>query len=108
MTRYRYRKDKEGFAIPSGVLYRLACCDCGLVHDIVLVSDDGNDIGFAACRNERATAARRRGIFEIWAAVQDSYRAGLATGIERAAKVCEGIGTPESLRCAAAIRALLK
>ena len=65
MTRYRYRKDKEGFAIPSGVLYRLACCDCGLVHDIVLVSDDGKDIGFAACRNERATAARRRGIFEV-------------------------------------------
>ena len=36
------------------------------------------------------------------------YRAGIAAGIERAAQICEGIRTPESLRCAAAIRALLK
>ena len=38
------------------------------------------------------------------------YRAGLAAGIERAAKVCENIGKeivcPEE--CAAAIRALIK
>ena len=60
-TRYKLRNDGEGFTIPSGVLYRLGCCDCGLVHDVVLVSSGkGKDIGFAARRNARATAQLRR------------------------------------------------
>lgn len=58
--KYVQRKDGEGFEVPSGEVYRLACCDCGLVHDIVLVSEDGKSIGFAARRNNRATAQRRR------------------------------------------------
>ena len=59
-AKYTRRKDGEGFAVPSGEIYRIACCDCGLVHDYVFVSEDGEVIGIAARRNKRATAARRR------------------------------------------------
>lgn len=59
-ARYIQRQDEEGFDVPSGELYRIACCDCGLVHDFVFVSQDGKRIGIAARRNNRATAARRR------------------------------------------------
>lgn len=60
MTRYKQRVDGEGFTVPSNEIYRLACCDCGLVHDFVFVSEDGKPIGVAAKRNNRATAQRRR------------------------------------------------
>lgn len=60
MTKYKQRKDGEGFAVPSGEIYRIACCDCGLVHDFVFVSEDGKPIGVAARRNARATAQRRK------------------------------------------------
>jgi len=60
MARYTQRKDGEGFTVPSGEIYRIACCDCGLVHDFVFVSEDGRPIGVAAHRNNRATAQRKR------------------------------------------------
>jgi len=58
--KYKQRKDCEGFEVPSGMIYRIACCDCGLVHDFVFVSQDGKPIGIAAKRNNLATAQRRR------------------------------------------------
>lgn len=59
--KYRQRKDGEGFTVLSKIKTRWACCDCGLVHDIVFVSGPKNNlIGVAAERNIRATAARRR------------------------------------------------
>jgi hypothetical protein len=60
MVKYVERFDDEGFEVPSGELYRIACCDCGLVHDFVFVSEDGKNIGIAARRNNRSTAQRRR------------------------------------------------
>ena len=62
MTKYIQRHDGEGFSVPSGEVYRIACCDCGLVHDFVFVSEDGKDIGIAARRNNRSTAQRRKSI----------------------------------------------
>lgn len=59
-VKYKQRKDGEGFEVPSGKIYRIACCDYGLVHDFVFVSQDNKPIGVAANRNARATAARRR------------------------------------------------
>lgn len=59
-AKYTQRHDGEGFTVPSGELYRIACCDCGLVHDFVFVSEDGKPIGVAASRNARSTAQRRR------------------------------------------------
>jgi hypothetical protein len=58
--KYIQRKDEEGFEVPSGMRYRIACCDCGLVHDFVFVSHDKKPIGIAAKRNNKATAAKRR------------------------------------------------
>jgi len=63
MTKYTQRQDNEGFEVPNGEVYKLACCDCGLVHQIVIVAPKtkkGVLIGFAAKRDNRATAARRR------------------------------------------------
>lgn len=59
--RYKQRKDGEGFTVPSGKKYRIACCDCGLVHDFVFIAGKGV-VGIAAQRNNRATAQRRRSI----------------------------------------------
>ena len=56
--KYKQRQDGEGFEVPLGEVYRIACCDCGLVHDFVFIVEDGK-LGVAAKRNNRATAARR-------------------------------------------------
>ena len=60
MPRYTQRKDGEGFGVQSEETIRIACCDCGLVHDFTFVSTDGEPIGIAAARNNRATGQRRR------------------------------------------------
>ena len=49
---------------PAAHGYRVACCDCGLVHDIdIRIADFRGEgvVEFRATRNNRATAARRRG-----------------------------------------------
>ncbi len=59
----KQRYDGKGFEIPSGEVQLFTCCDCGLVHDIVFVSQDGKPIGIATKRNKKATKKwRRRGI----------------------------------------------
>lgn len=57
--RYQQRQDGEGFTVTSGEVHRIACCDCGLVHDFVFISGRGQ-VGIAARRNNRATSQRRR------------------------------------------------
>jgi hypothetical protein len=59
MGAYPQLKDGEGLDLRSGELWKLACCDCGLVHDVVIVAK-GKAIGFALRRNKRATAQKRR------------------------------------------------
>lgn len=59
-VKYKQRIDYEGFEVPSGEKYKIACCDCGLVHEFVFVSEDGKPIGIAARRDQRATGQRRR------------------------------------------------
>lgn len=58
---YRVLKDYEGVEFRSGEVFRFACCDCGLVHNVCLVSH-GRKIGMAVKRNKRATTARRRSV----------------------------------------------
>lgn len=60
MSRYKTLADAEGIELESGKPFRFACCDCGLVHDVVIVSQDGKPVGFAVRRNKRATGQRRR------------------------------------------------
>ena len=62
-SKYTQRTDGEGFEIPNKTVYKLACCDCGLVHQIVIAAPKlkrGEPIGFAAKRDNRATAQIRR------------------------------------------------
>jgi hypothetical protein len=61
MSRAKYTKlnDGEGFEVKSGEIFKLACCDCGLVHKVNIVSQ-GKRIGVAMARDKRATAAKRR------------------------------------------------
>lgn len=56
---YHVMKDGEGVEFRSGERFKFACCDCGLVHDMVFVSR-GRKIGMALKRNKPATAAKRR------------------------------------------------
>lgn len=59
MSRYTQRLDGEGWEVKSGEAFKLACCDCGLVHQVAIVSEDGK-IGIAAKRDNRATGQRRK------------------------------------------------
>lgn len=63
MSRYIQRKDGEGFTVKNREIFKLSCCDCSLVHELVISVPGvrkGVLIGIAARRNQRATAARRR------------------------------------------------
>ena len=63
MVKYVQRYDEEGFVVPLDELYRLACCDCGLVNDVVWSYDKKTkELGMAVRRNNRATAQRRKSI----------------------------------------------
>lgn len=58
--------DSEGIAIRSARRFKLACCDCGLVHDMVITGPNkGGWIGLAMRRNKRATSNRRKVLAEI-------------------------------------------
>ena len=53
--------DGEGVEFKSKEMWKFMCCDCGLVHDMILVAGGkGTPIGLAMRRNKRATAAARR------------------------------------------------
>lgn len=61
--RYEQLIDGRGTTIKNKTVFRLACCDCNLVHDVAIAVPGlrkGKEIGLAARRNLRATAARRR------------------------------------------------
>lgn len=60
--RYYQQTDGEWVA-PSRKGYKLACCDCGLVHILnfkLVRRGGGKTIIFQAFRDERATAQKRR------------------------------------------------
>ena len=63
MTRYRTETEgADGWSdwihpLPG---YKMACCDCSLVHNMQFRIDDLGQINFRASRNVRATAQKRR------------------------------------------------
>lgn len=63
-TDYIKRKDGENFEVPLNQVYKIACCDCGLVHNVAFVYKDGK-LYMAAERNARATGQRRRHLKKI-------------------------------------------
>jgi hypothetical protein len=57
------RYDYETFEIPIGEKYRLICCDCSLVHDVVFLIEDGK-LFMTAVQNHRSTSQKRRALKE--------------------------------------------
>lgn len=51
---YEQLSDGDSFEIPNNSVFRFACCDCGLVHRIAVVTD-GKIIGIALERDVGAT-----------------------------------------------------
>lgn len=51
--------DSDEWFQPTHKDFKMACCDCQLVHDMKFRWKDGH-FQFKATRNERATAAMRR------------------------------------------------
>ena len=63
MSRYVQRYDDEGWEIDNRIPFKISCCDCGLVHDVVVVAPKlrkGTALGIAVKRNTRATGQKRR------------------------------------------------
>lgn len=58
MARYKSVQDGE-WVQPVRRGYKMACCDCGLVHTLNFRIEAGR-IQFQASRNNRATALSRR------------------------------------------------
>lgn len=58
MARHRDEPDGRWFRVRRGD--RLACCDCGLVHDVTIRRGPAG-YELRLTRNARATAAARRG-----------------------------------------------
>jgi len=60
----RYSKPKSGeWVKPKRKYYKMACCDCGLVHKMefaLFPTTNGKGIYFRAWRDERATGQMRR------------------------------------------------
>jgi hypothetical protein len=44
--------------------YKMACCDCGLVHNLEFRIDEKGQINFRASRNQRSTGQVRRFMIE--------------------------------------------
>lgn len=66
MGRPTYRRlEDDSWVSPRRRGFRLACCDCGLIHvlnfRLVPTLNGGRKIQFQAFRDNRATAAHRRG-----------------------------------------------
>jgi len=62
MSRVKILQDGESFVLyATKERLRLACCDCGLVHDF-MVTRRGTAFTFTATRNKRCTGQRRRQI----------------------------------------------
>lgn len=62
----KYNNPKPGqWVYPIRKGYKLACCDCGLVHKMDfdhIAHGKGRRIRFRLWRDQRATAAMRRGM----------------------------------------------
>lgn len=64
-TVYKHGKDGDVAVVPKNGWYKIACCDCGLVHlfRFATVNARGRvrgQVAFIARRDNRATAALRR------------------------------------------------
>ena len=57
----KYKQPEEGeWVRPNMDGYKMACCDCGLVHILQFRVEDLDTIEFRAFRNNRSTGQMRR------------------------------------------------
>lgn len=47
---YLQMVDGEGVTISSNEVFRFKCCDCGLVHEMVVATEEKQELGFAIRR----------------------------------------------------------
>lgn len=62
--------DGEGVSLESNKPFGFTCCDCGLTHRCVIVSEDGKPVGFAIERDQKATAEKRNGDVSPWQPIE--------------------------------------
>lgn len=87
-SRHIQRQDGEGWHVESRVPFQITCCDCGLVHTLVLVAGKkGAKIGIAAKRDNRCTGQRRRQMGKASPAVEVVKRLRAACNGHPAAKI---------------------
>ena len=80
--------DCEGVALESEKPFAFSCCDCGLTHHMVIVSEDGKPVGFAVKRVTPLPAPAQK-------VVPVAEPVGLR---EVVAQVCEGWTLPDGAR----------
>lgn len=61
MSKCKYPKHPN--VKPAVGIVHIACCDCGLVHDMGFIVDDKGILTLQYSRDNRATAQLRRGNF---------------------------------------------
>ena len=59
MSRYAYLEQGQ-WEEPPHKGYKLACCDCGMVHRFEFRQTEGRGVAFRLWRDNRATAGVRR------------------------------------------------
>jgi hypothetical protein len=62
-AKYVQRHDNEGWTIKNRTMFLIACCDCKLIHKLVINAPKqrkGSLLGIAAARDNRRTANARR------------------------------------------------
>ena len=67
MAKYEQAYDGDIIA-PRMDKYKLACCDCGLVHDIKFWVED-EQVFFQIARNNRSTGQKRRHMKDLFSPV---------------------------------------
>lgn len=62
-AKYIQRYDNDGWTIKNREVFLVRCCDCGLVHKLLVNAPKhrkGSILGIAAARDNRRTANSRR------------------------------------------------
>ena len=60
MTAYPTWEEGEEVLVPKNGLFKMGCCDCGLVHLIQFDHDEDGDITMKVYRLERSIGQMRR------------------------------------------------
>jgi hypothetical protein len=90
--KYVKREDGEGWEIKNRIPFKIGCCDCGLVHNLVIVAPKmrkGAVLGIAAERNERATGQKRRHIVKNKPETPEEAARRLGVSSERLQRIRE-------------------